>query len=201
MNPAPLIACPDCDLLQREPLSASGVVSCARCGAILYRTRPDTVNRTLAFALGTLVLFVVANAYPIVGMTIEGRTNTVSLPAATLALWNQGLQPVAGLVGITTLVAPCLLLGILLYLLIPLKFGKMPRGVPLILRALEVVLPWGLIEVFMLGLLVSLVKLEMYGRVVPGIALWAFGGLIVLFTAMDAAFDPRLIWARIGGVR
>jgi len=70
--------------------------------------------------------------------------------------------------------------------------------VPLILRALDAIQPWGLVEVFMLGLLVSLVKLEMYARVVPGVALWAFGGLLLVFTAMSAAFEPRNIWARIG---
>jgi len=199
MGPHPFIACPECDWLQREASPAAGaVVSCARCGSVLYRSVPDTVDRTLAFALGAAVLFVIANAFPIVGMTIEGRSNTVSLPGATLALWNQGMQLVAGLVGVTTLLAPCLVLATLLYLLTPLKFGRLPPGVPLILRALDAIQPWGLIEVFMLGLLVSLVKLEMYARVVPGVALWAYGGLLLVFTAMAAAFDPRNIWARIG---
>jgi len=202
VSPAPLIACSECDLLQREPGPDSGpVVTCARCGVILYRRMPDTVDRTLAFALGAAVLLVIANAFPIVGMTIEGDSNTVSLPGAILALWNQGMQPLAGLVGLTTLLAPCLVLATLLYLLLPLRFGRLPPGVPLILRALDTIQPWGLVEVFMLGLLVSLVKLEMYARVVPGVALWAFGGLLLVFTAMAAAFDPRSIWARIGTAR
>ena len=202
MSPTPLIACPECDLLQREPPPDAGaVVSCARCGAGLYRRSPDSINRTLACALGAAVLFVVANAFPIVGMTIEGQSNTVSLPGAILGLWNQDMQLVAGLVGFTTLLAPCLELAILIYLLLPLRLGRMPRGMPLILRALDAVQPWGLVEVFMLGLLVSLVKLEMYSKVVPGIALWAYGCLILVFTAMAAAFDPREIWARIGAGR
>jgi paraquat-inducible protein A len=202
MAPRALIACPDCDLLQREPEPASGqVVTCARCGSLLFRRTPDTVDRTLAFALGAAVLFVIANAFPIVGMTIEGRSNTVSLPGALVALWNQDMQLVAGLVGLTTLLAPCLVLATLLYLLTPLRFGRLPPGVPLILRTLDAIQPWGLVEVFMLGLLVSLVKLEMYARVVPGVALWAFGALLLVFTAMAAAFDPRSIWARIGAAR
>ena len=202
MAPRALIACPDCDLLQREPKPASGqVVTCARCGSLLFRRTPDTVDRTLAFALGAAVLFVIANAFPIVGMTIEGRSNTVSLPGALVALWNQDMQLVAGLVGFTTLLAPLLVLATLLYLLTPLRFGRLPPGVPLILRTLDAIQPWGLVEVFMLGLLVSLVKLEMYARVVPGVALWAFGALLLVFTAMAAAFDPRSIWARIGAAR
>ncbi len=202
MNSAVLIACPECDLLQREPEPASGpVVTCARCGSVLYRSRPDTVDRTLAFALGAAVLFAIANAFPIVGMTIEGRSNTVSLPGALVALWNQDMQLVAGLVGLTTLLAPFLVLATLLYLVVPLRFGRQPPGVPLILRTLDAIQPWGLVEVFMLGLLVSVVKLEMYAKVVPGVALWAFGGLLLVFTAMAAAFDPRSIWARIGAAR
>ncbi len=202
MAPRALLACPDCDLLQREPEPADRtVVTCARCGSVLYRDKPDTVDRTLAFALGASVLFIVANAFPIVGMTIEGRSNTVSLPGALVALWHQDMQLVAGLVGLTTLLAPGLVLAALLYLVLPLHFGRQPPGVPLILRTLDSIQPWGLVEVFMLGLLVSLVKLEMYAKVVPGVALWAFGALLLVFTAMAAAFDPRSLWARIGTAR
>ena len=126
---------------------------------MLYRSTPDTVDRTLAFALGAAVLFIVANAFPIVGMTIEGRSNNVSLPGARspsgIRTWDWWPASWA----LTVLFAPCLELVVLLYLLTPLKFGGSAPGGRQILRALEAIHPWGLVEVFMLGILVSLVKL------------------------------------------
>ncbi len=56
-------------------------------------------------------------------------------------------------------------------------------------------------EVLILGMLVALVKLAHIASVVPGIALWAFGALMVLLAAASAAFDPREFWARISAAR
>jgi uncharacterized paraquat-inducible protein A len=33
--------------------------------------------------------------------------------------------------------------------------------------------------------------------VIPGLALFALGGLVFLFAAMQASFDPRSVWDRI----
>ena len=53
-----------------------------------------------------------------------------------------------------------------------------------------------MVEVFLLGVLVSVVKLENLASVVPGIALWSFGALMFLMAALAAVFDPRGLWAR-----
>ena len=70
MTDAKLIACHECDLLQREvPLPTGGVV---RCGAELYRSHPDSFERTLALTAAAIVLFAIANAFPIVGLKLQG---------------------------------------------------------------------------------------------------------------------------------
>jgi len=65
------------------------------------------------------------------------------------------------------------------------------------LRFLQAVKPWGMVEVFMLGVLVSLVKLAHLASIVPGIALWSFGGLILLLAASAASFNQQGVWARV----
>ena len=65
------------------------------------------------------------------------------------------------------------------------------------LRALQAVRPWGMVEVFILGMLVSLVKLSGMATVVPGPGLWSFGGLLMTIAAAVATFDARSIWARL----
>ena len=66
---SPLIACHECDLLQREVSLAPGETAlCRRCGGILYRNAPDSLNRTLAFSLAAAILFVIANIFPIIGI-------------------------------------------------------------------------------------------------------------------------------------
>jgi paraquat-inducible protein A len=54
-----------------------------------------------------------------------------------------------------------------------------------------------MIEVLMLGVLVSLVKLTSSFKVIPGIAMWSFGCLTLLLAAAAAAFSARDVWDRL----
>ena len=83
-------------------------------------------------------------------------------------------------------------------LLLPLALGRQPLAGARVLRALWVVKPWGMVEVFMLGVLVALVKLAHLASVVPGVALWSFGALILVFAAAAASFDAEQAWAKLG---
>ena len=197
-NPAKLIACHECDLLQREvPLSPGAVARCGRCGAELYRAAHASIDYPLAFCLAAAVLFIVANAYPIVGLNIQGTSNFTTLLGAVQALWGQEMRLIAALVCVTTLLVPAIELAVMIHLLLALKLGRTPAGFTAIMRVLQSVGPWGMVEVFMLGILVALVKLTHFATVIPGLALWCFGMLILLLTAMAASFDRRDVWDRV----
>jgi paraquat-inducible protein A len=62
-----------------------------------------------------------------------------------------------------------------------------------IVRGIRQTRPWGMIEVFMIGVLVTVVKLSTMAQVLPGVALWSFGALVVVLAAM-LSFDPRDLW-------
>jgi paraquat-inducible protein A len=191
------VACRECDLLLREiPLLPGGVACCCCCGSSLYRNTPDSLDRTLAFTLAASILFIVANVYPILGIEIQGTRNATNLFGAVHSLWNQEMRTISSLVCITTILLPAIELAMMLYLLLPLRMGSVPSGTTLVLRFLLGVKPWVMVEVFMLGILVSLVKLTGTSTLIPGVALWSFGGLTLLFAAIAASFNPRDVWAR-----
>ena len=193
-----LTACHECDLLQREPvLPSGGMACCPRCNAVLFRHTPDGLDRGLAFTVGALILFVVANVFPIVGLEVQGNLHAVSLIGAVDIIWDEGMIGVASLVFLTTILIPALELSLMIYVLLPLKFGQTPQGLAPILRVLQTVRPWSMTQVFMLGVLVSLVKLAHLAHVVPGIALWSFGGLILLLTASVSSFNMHDLWNQV----
>lgn len=200
MTPRALTACHECDLLQREPiLSLRGVVRCRRCNSILYRHAPDTVDRGLAYTLGAAILFIIANVFPIVGLEIQGISSATSLYGAVETIWKDDMEGVAALVFVTTILIPALEMSLMLCVLLPLKLGQLPHGLAPILRVLQKVRPWSLTQVFILGVLVALVKLHHLAHVVPGIALWSFGGLILLLTAATASFNAHELWNMVEG--
>jgi paraquat-inducible protein A len=195
MTTRTLTSCHDCDLLQQQPsLPTGGVAHCRRCNAVLFRHTPDTVDRGLAYTLGAAILFIIANKFPIVGLEVQGIANATSLYGAVETIWKHDMEEVAALVFVTTILIPAMEMSLMLYVLLPLKLGQMPQGFAQILRVLQSVRPWSMTQVFILGVLVALVKLQHLAHVVPGIALWSFGGLILTLTAAIASFNTHELW-------
>jgi len=170
---------------------------CRRCGAVLYRRRRHGLDATLALTLAAAVLFGLANAFPLVGLDLQGQTRDTSLWGAVSTLWDQDMALLAALVFATTLALPAFDLAAMLWLLLPLAVGRRPIAGAQVLRGLLAIRPWGMVEVFLLGVLVALVKLAHLATVVPGVALWSFGALILLMAAAAASFDADLAWARL----
>lgn len=192
-----LLACPECDLLQRAaPAGAGMLVRCRRCDTVLHRPGGHELDKPLAYTLAAGILFLIANAFPIVGLDLQGQSTAATLFGTTQALYEQNMTMLAALVFFTTILVPAVQLAAMSYLLVPLRLGRVPHGLPLALRIVQAVRPWGMIEVFILGLLVSLVKLAGMANVEPGLALWSFGGLLFLIAAAVASFEPRAIWER-----
>ncbi|RZF30523.1 paraquat-inducible protein A [Paraburkholderia sp. UYCP14C] len=201
MNHGKLIACHECDLLQREvPVPEGGGLRCRRCRAQLCREIPNSLERALAFSIAAAVLFAVSNLYPIVGLSVNGTVVETTLLGAVSALYADGKWPIAGLVFATTVLMPILQTASMLWLLIPLKFDRLPWGGPLMFRLCHLCQPWGMTEVLILGLLVALVKLSAIAGVVVGPALWSFGTLMFVLAAAGAAFDSRNLWSRVAVV-
>ena len=192
-----LMACHECDLLHHiKPLPDGGVAQCIRCGAVLYRQKRDSLDRTLALTIAGLILFVVANTYPFLALKSGGLVQRTTLITGTKELYAQGMEILALLVLFTSILAPLVHLVGMLYVLLPLKFNRMPRNLHRVFRFVQSLQPWGMLEVFMLGILVSVVKLAKMAKIVPGIALFAFLVLIFVMAASSASLDPHLIWKR-----
>ena len=201
-NTTRLIACPECDCLQREvDVAAGGKAECVRCGAELWRNKPNSLDRTLAFLLGAAMLFLVANAFPIMRLDAQGLETSSTLAGTAWSLHAEGMTSVAVLVLITSIVAPALEVGLMLYLLMPLKFRVLPRGFGVVFRIVNAIEPWGMVEVFMLGALVALVKLRHIATVHPGPALYAMAGFIMLLSAAAASFSARALWSCVDELR
>jgi paraquat-inducible protein A len=195
---APLIACHECDLLQRETaVPPGGTARCARCDAVLYRNRPDSLNRSLAFAVGAAVFFVIANALPLVGLEVQGERVQTTLFGAARALYEGGMHTLGAIVLITTVVAPLIELVAILGLLLPLQFERMPRGSAIVFRILRAVQAWRMPDVMFIGVLVALVKLTHLAEVIPGIALFSLAAFMILLAACVSTFNPRALWAKL----
>ena len=192
-----LIACHDCDLIQRLPhMSEPGKVLCIRCGAVLHHKKRNSIERTLSWTLAGLVLFGLANTFPFLAFKLEAQVRQTTLLTGIEELYAQGMPELSVIVLITTVLVPLAQMIFMLYILLPLKFKKIPLGLPSVFRLVHNLQPWSMMEVFMLGILVSVVKLAKMAKIVPGVALYSFLALIFVLAAMTASLDSHLIWEK-----
>lgn len=190
-----LTACPHCDLLLREAGADEGFsYVCPRCGAPLHRGGRGSLEKALALAGAALVLFAVGNTYPVLGLEINGERIETTLLGAVLRLRQEGMQPVALLVLLTTVVAPLMELGAIVWLTLPLWLGRRPPAFAQVFRALQFARPWAMPEVLILGMLVSMVKLSHLADLLPGAGIWSLGAMMLLLAALAAAVDRRDLW-------
>jgi paraquat-inducible protein A len=115
------IACHECDVIHRiKPLQGKGVAHCIRCGAVLYKHKPNSLDRTLALAFAGLILFILANSFPFLGLKIGSQVRQTTLITGIYELYVQGMQVIAILVLLTTVLVPFIQMLCLLYILLPL---------------------------------------------------------------------------------
>ncbi len=195
---APLIACHDCGLLHHErPLPAPAAAKCTRCGAVLYKQRRNSLDHTLMLTLAALILFALANVYPFMTFKMEGRTQQSTLFSGVRELYEADLWILAGAVFCASILIPLVKMLATLYVLLPLKFNRRPWHVAAVFRLVEILHPWAMMEVYLLGVFVAYVKLIELATLELGIALYSFMALIVVVAAADASLDPRAVWQHL----
>jgi paraquat-inducible protein A len=198
MSTEKLIACHECDLLQRLPEhQGSYVARCPRCNALLHRGVENSIDRTLALTLAGVILFAVANAFPLLAFKLKGQVTQATLISGVLDLYQTGKWEIALLVLLTTIVVPLLELLILLYVFLPLKFNRVPWKLAAVFRMAQNLSPWSMMEVFLIGIIVAIVKLIGMAQIIPGLALWSFVLLIVTLAAAAANMDSQVVWERV----
>lgn len=190
----PLIACEHCaSVYRRHALQRDEVATCSRCGTLLWRYTRLTPSEWLALVMAALVVFVVANAYPVASLSVQGVEQRATLLDAVFITWQQGHQAVAIMTGLAGFALPLLQIATLIWVLVPLAQGRRASGMSLAVRLLGWLRPWSMVPVFLLGVLVSVVKLAGMAAVRPEIGLAGFALLTVLLT-MLGRLSPHALW-------
>ncbi|MFT4191735.1 MAG: paraquat-inducible protein A [Comamonas sp.] len=197
--PAPTAAhvavCEHCDQCCAVPPLARGQVArCPRCQLALDRHERLGPREMLAICLTAVVAFVLANAYPLVTLEVQGMARQASLLQAIAVTWQQpGLWGVALMALLTAFVLPLAQLLLLLGLLLMLMRQRVPPGFEVATRWLRGFRPWSMVPVFVLGVLVAIIKMADMATIIVGVGLWSMAALVLLLTLL-ARLDARTLW-------
>jgi paraquat-inducible protein A len=193
-----LTACHACDMLIEKPhVSPGNKAVCPRCGTPIYEPRADTINRTLALVIVGLILLWPAIFSPILKMTIIGNNSFNTLIGGVVGLYQDSFYWVAFVVFFASILAPVAKLIVLLIVLLHLKLNIYTRWLPPLFRFYEYLGPWGMLEVYMLALLVSVTKLVDLAALHMGVGLFCFVGLLLTNTLATLTLDKEQVWKHI----
>ncbi|HZX91911.1 MAG TPA: paraquat-inducible protein A [Rudaea sp.] len=190
-----LLPCAQCGLLCRATQDADDL-ACPRCGSTLHARKPDSVSRTWAFLIASVILYIPANTLTVMRTdSLFGRENHTIL-GGVVDLWNGGSWDLAVIVFVASIVVPILKMLALALLAITAQRRSHWRqhDRARLYRMLEAVGHWSMLDVFVVALLVGLVRFHSIAEVMPGPGIAAFGAVVVLTMLSSLSLDPRLIW-------
>jgi len=171
---------------------------CVRCGAVLGRGRHASLDAVLALYLAALILFCLANAFPLLALRLHGTVREASIPGCVRILASLGWPWLSATLLTTVILVPLVHLGGMVAVLLQIAQGRQRAWTGRAFRILEEFRSWGMTEVFVLGVLVSYAKLARMASVVAGTSLYAMGAFIFVAALAISSMDARAVWVAVG---
>ncbi|WP_433737134.1 paraquat-inducible protein A [Pseudomonas putida] len=195
-----LVACHECDLLMRKPELTHGEKAlCPRCGYELYAHRYNVVQRSLALVIAALLLYIPANFLPIMQLNLLGQSSQDTVWSGVLGLFNTGMQGVSVVVFLCSMGIPLLKLLCQLAVLLTIRFDVGRSYGLLLYRIYHHLRDWGMLEVYLMGVLVAIVKLADMAAMTLGLGLACFIGLLLVQVWLEVVMSPHQIWQALSG--
>lgn len=184
----------------RKPVLQDGEsAECPRCGYELFSHRHNVVRRSLALVLTALLLYVPANFLPIMQLNLLGQTSQDTVWSGVIGLYESDMQGIAVVVFLCSMAVPLLklLCQLLVLLSIRTDFGR-SYGL-LLYRIYHHMREWGMLEVYLMGILVAMVKLMDLADLSLGLGLFCFIALLLVQVWLEVTMSPHQIWQALSG--
>jgi len=190
-----LLHCHTCSALVQQPDQGNRLF-CPRCGDSLHMRKPNSITRTWALLITGMMLFIPANIFPIMTVVIFGQGEPSTILAGVIHLFDAGMWPLGLIVFIASIMVPVIKFSAILFLLLSVgrRSSWRPADRAFLYRVTETIGSWSMIDIFVIGLLTSLVNFGALASIRPDIAASFFAGTVVMTMLAAQSFDPRLIW-------
>jgi paraquat-inducible protein A len=190
------IGCETCGLVCLPASATDSEPRCPRCASHLHRRKPNSITRTWALVIASLVLYGPANVYPVLTVVQLGAGAPSTILGGVEELLSSGMYPLAALVFFASIVVPMLKLIGLVTMLVATQAGWAGRlrDRTSLFRMVRAIGRWSMIDVFMISILVALVQFGAVVTIAPGLGAVAFAAVVILTMFAAETFDPRLMW-------
>lgn len=191
---AGLVLCAECHTIHHNVPDVEQ--QCSFCGAELHQRKPNSLNRTWALLITSIILFVPANVLTIMNVITLGQEDPSTIMGGVILLIQLGSYSVALVVFVASVVVPLFkIIGILMILWsLKYKTNMTDQQRIRMFRFIEFIGRWSMLDIFVISILAALVNISGVAVITAGPAATAFGSLVVLTMLAASSFDTRLLW-------
>lgn len=193
-----LTACPDCDLLMPKAVAPPGhSLLCPRCGKTINRRSRDSIVKALALSIAGLLMYPPAILLPLMTMESFGFSDSANIIDSIVNFYQNGYYLVSFMVLLSAVIFPLVLLGSVFIISIQLYRHRYPGYLARLFRAYLHLQEWAMIEVYLLGIMVTVIKMGSSADISYNTGIFCFIALVLLTIAIAAAIDTDLFWQTI----
>ncbi|UTF61293.1 paraquat-inducible protein A [Gilvimarinus sp. DA14] len=167
---------------------------CPRCGSALPGAAPLNPSIPMALALAGLIIAIPTHVYPQMSFGLVGAPNTYTLLGGAWRLMDMGFVWVGALVLLCTAVAPVFLLAVVFATCSAWFLGARVSLIHLGLKLYHRIAPWVMLDVYLLAVIVSMVKLVDMGSFEISTGFICFLCLLVLLGLTMGQFNTDRFW-------
>ena len=169
---------------------------CPRCNARLHIRKPNSLTRTWALLISSLIFLFPANLLPIMNVTYLGEKEPNTIMEGIEQFIQSGDYFIAMIIFFASILVPVFkIVGIMLIMIsIQKKWKTWLRHRTLMFRIISFIGRWSMLDIFVIAIIVALVNLGTLTYITPAPAATYFAAVVVLTMLAANTFDPRLIW-------
>jgi paraquat-inducible protein A len=195
-----LRGCECCGMVSRASHAGDHTPRCPRCLFALHERKPYSLQRTVAYLVAAVLLYIPANTLPVMETAGLLGKHEHTILGVIAELWHTGSWELAAIVFIASIAVPILKIAALALLVATAHFRSRWRQVERarLYRLVQTVGHWSMLDVFVVVILVGMVRFGAFASVRPEAGLLAFGAVVVATMLASASFDPRLVWPQAG---
>ncbi|MDF1582464.1 MAG: paraquat-inducible protein A [Methyloprofundus sp.] len=191
-------ACPDCDLLITEVQVKEGYVShCPRCRHIIEHPTRLSIRNNFFCVFAGLIVYFPAMLLPVLQFTVLGHTEVLSILVCVQTLFSTGNWGVGLVVFFSLMLVPLVQMILIIFITTRFYYQVKSHYLALCFKWYGYLSAWGMLDIFMLSIIVAAIKLRDDAELEPGLGLYAFIALLLISALQTQLLNKKLVWTLI----
>ncbi len=191
---AGLMVCHECKKV--VAVDDGSVTICPRCGSPVHPRKPDSIIKSWALVITSLILLFPANILPIMKVEHMGASEYSTIMDGIIYFFKEGSYGIGIVILVASVLVPVFkILGIMMILVsIHFRIESWLSHKTLMFRFIKFIGRWSMLDIFVIALLTALVDFGFLTTIAAAPAAPFFCGVVITTMLAAEVFDTRLLW-------